>query len=127
MVVRGEPNAVRVPFAAGAGLDGGLRVCGVDFRSQDRAVADSSWHGRALDRLYSRPGPRHAMRRVPACQMAVAGVERVLAEHDVLARDILLVLAMAVVWTDYAGGGLRPFRPVDPAVFEGDLLRRVVS
>src|SRR5205807_4319270 len=76
-------------------------------------------HGRAL--------PGDAMGRVPAGLVAITGVKRVLAQRDVLARDVLLVLATAVVVTDHAGVGRGPLRPVNPAVFEGDLFRRVVA
>src|SRR5437899_2253859 len=95
-------------------------------RSQDRAVADS-WPGRALERPHSRARPGDAMGRVPAGLVAITGVKRVLAQRNVLTRDVLLVSAKTVVVTDYAGVGGRPLRPVDPAVFEGYLLRRVVS
>src|SRR5437899_12776223 len=126
MVVRREPNAVRVPVPPRNGLDGGLRVCAVDFRSQDGAVADSS-PGRALERRHGRARPGDAMGRVPAGLVAITGVKRVLAQRNFLTRDILLIRASAVVVTDYAGVGSRPLRPVDPAVFEGDLLRWVVA
>src|SRR5207249_10149451 len=46
-------NAVRVPVPPREGLDGGLRVCGVDFRSQDGAVANA-FPGRAVERLHGR-------------------------------------------------------------------------
>src|SRR5439155_15711930 len=65
--------------------------------------------------------------RVAAGQNTATRVEEVGTQRDVLARDILLVGAVAVVTTDHAGVGRRPLGPVDPAVFEGDLLRRVVS
>src|SRR5438132_8320318 len=54
----------------------------------------------------------------------ITGVEGVLAQHNVLTRDVLLVLATAVVVADDTGIGRRPLGPVDPAVFEGNLLRR---
>src|SRR5258708_35635312 len=62
MVVRREPNAVRVPVPPRDGLDGGLRVCGVHLRSQDGAVADS-WPGRAFERPSDRTLPGAAMGR----------------------------------------------------------------
>src|SRR6267143_935038 len=49
------------------------------------------------------------------------------AQRNVLARDVMLIGAIAVVATHDPGVGRRPLRPVDPAVFEGDLLRRVVA
>ena len=67
------------------------------------------------------------MRRVPAREMTIAGVERVLAEHDVLTGDVLLVEASTIVVTDDAGVRGRPLRPVDPAALERQLLRRVVA
>src|SRR5258708_23250980 len=71
MIVRREPNAVRVPVPPREGLDGGLRVCGVHFRSQDGAVADS-WPGRALEPPHSRARPGDAMGPVPAGALIVA-------------------------------------------------------
>src|SRR6267378_6787204 len=49
------------------------------------------------------------------------------AQRNVLTRDVMLIGATAVVATHNPGVGRRPLRPVDPAVFEGDLLRRVVA
>src|SRR3989441_10184481 len=49
------------------------------------------------------------------------------AQRNVLTRDVMLIGAIAVVATHDPGVGRRPLRPVDPAVFEGDLLRRVVA
>src|SRR6266853_2079357 len=121
-----NPKSTIEPFSWGYRNPYGIRVCGVDFRSQDRAVADSS-PGRALERPHSRARPGDAMGRVPAGLVAITGVKRVLAQRNVLTRDVLLVSATTVVVTDYAGVGRRPLRPVNPAVFEGDLLRRVVS
>src|SRR5438445_12410633 len=49
------------------------------------------------------------------------------AQRNVLTRDVMLIGATAVVATHNPRVGRRPLRPVDPAVFECDLLRRVVA
>src|SRR2546425_4551876 len=49
------------------------------------------------------------------------------AQRNVLTRDVMLIGATAVVPTHNPRVGRRSLRPVDPAVFEGDLLRRVVA
>src|SRR5437016_12736276 len=49
------------------------------------------------------------------------------AQRNVLTRNVMLIGATAVVETHNPGVGRRSLRPVDPAVFEGDLLRRVVA
>src|SRR5207247_2702984 len=49
------------------------------------------------------------------------------AQRNVLTRDVMLIGATAVVATHNPRVGRRSLRPVDPAVFEGDLLRRVVA
>src|SRR5207245_10713846 len=86
----------------------------VEFRSQDGAVADAMVL-RTLERMHGRPRAGDAVRRVPAREITIAGVERVLAEHDVLPGDVLLVGASAIVVTDDAGARGRPRRPVGPA------------
>src|SRR5467141_4331750 len=124
MVVRRETNAVRVPVPPREGLDGGLRVCGVDFRSQDGTVANAH-PGRTVERLHARAV--RAEVRIPARRHTTTRVEYMTAQRNVLTRDVMLIGATAVVATDHAGVGRRPLRPVNPAVFEGDLLRRMVS
>src|SRR5438046_7518244 len=49
------------------------------------------------------------------------------AQRNVLTRDVMLIGATAVVATHNPRVGRRSLRPVDPAVFEGDLLRRVAA
>src|SRR5262249_59844468 len=66
-------------------------------------------------------------RRVAARLHPAARVEQIVAERDVLTGDIGLVRAAAVVAADHARVGGRALGPVDPAVLEGDLLRRMVA
>src|SRR5262249_13687533 len=54
--------------------------------------------------------------RVAARELTVTRRENVLAQCDVLAGDIGLVLAAAIVETNNAAIGCRPLRPVDPSV-----------
>src|SRR5439155_22437903 len=49
------------------------------------------------------------------------------AQRNVLTRDVMLIGATAVVAPHSPRVGRRTMRPVNPAVFEGDLLRRVVA
>src|SRR5438034_8384081 len=65
--------------------------------------------------------------RIPARRHTTTRVEYMTAQRNVLTRDVMLIGATTVVATHYPGVGGRPLRPVDPAVFEGDLLRRVVA
>src|SRR3989442_1369303 len=126
VVVWREPNAVLVPVAPREGLDRVLRVLRVQPRSQDGTVADPR-PGRAIERPHGRSLALHAEGRIPACLDATPRVEHVVAELDILTRDILLVGATAVVTADHARVGRRPLRPVDMVVLESDLLCRVVS
>src|SRR5438552_5697987 len=125
MIVRRKPNAVRVPVSPREGFDRVLRVLCVMIRSQDGAVADAR-PGRALEGRHGRSRTSHAERRIPARLDTTARVEHVVAELDVLTRNILLVGATTVVATHNPGVGRRSLGPVDPVAFEGDLLCRVV-
>src|SRR5439155_8096967 len=107
------------------GFDRVLRVLCVMIRSQDGTVADAR-PGRALEGRHGRSRTSHAERRIPARLDTTARVEHVVAELDVLTRNILLVGATTVVATHNPGVGRRSLGPVDPVAFEGDLLCRVV-
>ena len=72
-------------------------------------------------------GASHAEGGIPARHHSATRVEDVLAEHDVLTGNVLLVLSAAVVSADDAAVGRRPLRPVDPPVLEGELLGRMVA
>ena len=65
--------------------------------------------------------------RIAARIFAAARVKDVLAERDVLAGDVVLVHAAAVVAPDDAGVGRRALRPVDPVVLDVDLLGRMIA
>src|SRR5437879_4907496 len=100
MIGRREPNTVRVPVAPRERLDRVLRMPRVKPRSQDGAVTNT-WVERPGECFDHLPAVVNAMRRVSARHM-VARVEPVLAQHDVLTRDIRLVRATAVVVAGHA-------------------------
>src|SRR5262249_16680428 len=60
--------------------------------------------------------------RVAARKMSIAGIEEVVAERDVLAGDVVLVAAPAVVVSSDSGVRRRPLRPVDEAVLDENLV-----
>src|SRR4029077_6675891 len=76
---------------------------------------------------HSRAFALRAERRVAARKHPATRIEHVLAQHDVLARDVGLVRAAAVVATDDAAVGRRALRPVDKVAVERQLLRRVIA
>src|SRR5438132_578349 len=96
MVVGCEPNAVRVSVPPREGLDRILRIPGVEPRSQDGAVADAVVQrcGEGLDGLST---VIDAKGRVSARLDPTSGVEEIVAQDDVLTRDIGLVRDAAVV------------------------------
>ena len=69
----------------------------------------------------------HAERRVAARLHPATRIEHVVAQHDVLARNVWLVRAAAVIATDDAAVGRRALRPVDPVAVKRQLLRRVIA
>src|SRR5947207_957995 len=111
-------------FDSGDHMTSGYSPHGVDNRGKMIKAFTGALHpGECFDHL---PAVVNAMRRVSARHM-VARVEPVLAQHDVLTRDIRLVRATAVVVAGHAGVGRRPLGPVDPPVAEGDLFGRVIA
>src|SRR6266446_7784264 len=125
MILGSETDAERVPVAPGDRLDRILRVANVKPGPQDGAITDTR-PGRPLERWDDGPGSLLAEVRIPARFDAPTGVEHIIAELDVLTRNIVLVLAAAVVTTDHAGIRRRALRPIDPLAREGDLLSRVI-
>src|SRR5439155_7695879 len=105
MVTRREANAVGVTVPPREGLDIVLRIPRVERRSQDGAVAHP---GMRRPRVGGDDpsGVLDAKWRVPARLDPTAGVEHIVAELDVLTRDIVLVRAAAVVAADHARLGL---------------------
>ena len=101
---------------------------GVKPRSQDRAVAHAVVQ-RPCERRDGLSPVVRAEGRVSARLdlRSTTRAEEVVAQHDVLTRNVRLVSATPVVTADNARVGRRPLRPVDPAVFEGDLFGRVVA
>src|SRR5260221_4792495 len=79
-----------------------------------------------LKRLHGRPGALRTEGRVAAGHDAFAGIEHIVAQDDVLAGYVLLILAVAVIETDHAAVGCGSLRPVDPPVVESELLGRMV-
>src|SRR2546425_395420 len=124
MIVRREPNGVPVPVPPRERLDCFLRMLRVKLRAQDGAVTDSRVE-RASERLHGRSGPSHAEGGVPTGFHPTPGIKHVLAQYDVLTRDILLVCATSVVTTNHAAIGRRPLRPVDVVAVERKLFCRM--
>src|SRR5262245_47578766 len=81
----------------------------------------------ALERLDGRSWASRAELRVTAGHHPAARIEHVLAQHDVLTGDILLVRAATVVTANDTAVRRRSLRPVDPAVLERELLRGMVA
>src|SRR5207249_11259103 len=98
----------------------------VEFRPHDRARADARARS-ALVRRHVRPRPSDTVRRVATAAMATGGGKGVLAEHDSLARNLLLVGPAYVIVAHHARVGRRALRPIDPAVLELQQLGRVVT
>src|ERR1700680_2031643 len=65
--------------------------------------------------------------RIAAGRHAAARIKKMAAEGDLLAGDIRLVRAAAIVAADYATICRRSLRPIDPAVVERQLFGRVVA
>lgn len=87
-----------------------------------------TWPVNELKRPVSCPRILRVERRVAARELTITRREHVLAQRDVLARDIGLVLATAIVETDNAAVGRRSLGPVDPSVTpESQLLGRMVT
>src|SRR5690242_16624536 len=77
------------------------------------------------ERWYRPSGICHAEGGIAAREHPVARAEDVIAQLDVLARNVWLVCPTAVVSPDDAAVRRRPLRPIDPAVpVEGQLLGR---
>src|SRR6478672_2925555 len=113
MIVRREANGVAVPVPPREGLDS-ARI--IQRCAQDGAVTDpGSSIGERWEGLPSIVGIEGGVttRHFPA-----ARVEQVVAERDLLTRNIRLVCAAAIVETDDAAVGRRSLGPVNPAPFE---------
>src|SRR5262249_1358309 len=80
----------------------------------------------ALERLHGCTGSLHPVGRIAAGANARGRGKGVLAQHDVLTRDVLLVGSTTVVEPHHTGVGRGALRPVDPAVLELELLGRMV-
>src|SRR5437899_8380965 len=98
----------------------------VELSAQDRTMADAVMQ-RAVEGLHGRAWALHAEGRIAARQLPGPRVEHILAQNDVLTRDILLVRAAAIVAADDTAVGRRPLRPVDKPTVEFELFRRVVT
>ena len=66
-------------------------------------------------------------RHVTAREDPAARVENVIAQDDVLAGNVRLVLAAVVVQSDHAAVGRRALRPVDPSALECELLGGMIA
>src|SRR5437588_5184373 len=126
MIFRREPNGIAVAIPPREGLDRIRRIRGLEPGTQDRPIADT-FVGRAVEGFHGRTWARHAEGRVAACSDSPARVEHVLAQHDILTWDVLLVRAAAIVATDDAAVGRRSLRPIDPLFVECELFRWMIT
>ena len=94
--------------------------------AQDRAIANTMVCG-AFECLDRCARTLNTEGRVATGLDTAAGVEDVLAQHDVLTRNILLIRSAAVVLADHAAVGRGTLRPVDPVVFERKLFGGMVA
>ena len=132
MVLRREADAVGVAVPPRDRLDRVLRIA--DLRPQHRPRAHAL-AGSAFERRHRRPRTRHAEVRVSAGLNRLLGrfpgvnnrSKRVLTQRDLLAGNIVLIAARAVVEPGHPGIGRGPLRPVQPPVLDEDLLGRVVA
>src|SRR5439155_10575391 len=81
-------------------------------RAQDGARAHAAIGG-VLESRHDRERPRGAVFGIAAGEVAVARVERVVAQLDVLAGNVVLVAASSVVMPRHARVRGRALRPVD--------------
>src|SRR5262249_23223113 len=126
MKLGGKPNGVPVPVPPREGLDRRRGIVDIEPRTQDGPVTDP-WVERAFKRLHLLARPGLAKRGVPAGKHAPTGIEYVVAQHDVLIWDVLLVGATAIVASHHAAIGGRVLRLVDEFPVEGELLRWMVA
>src|SRR5438093_637841 len=104
MIVGCEADGVTVPIPPREWFNRLLGMRHVQPRAQDSTIADSRVV-RSLERLHGCSGALHAEGGVPAGLYPTARVKYVVAQHDVLTGDILLVFAAAVVTTHHAAVG----------------------
>src|SRR5437763_2541997 len=126
MLVGREAYRVAIPVAPREGLDRILRMCRVEWSAQDGTIANTQVR-RAFKRLNRRAGALRTEGGVAARLHAASRVEHVVAQHDVLTRNVLLILAAAIIATHYAAVGRRSLRPVDPPPFERQLFCWVIA
>src|SRR5437016_3592044 len=126
MAVGGEANRVSVSIAPRKRLDGILRVCDAEWRPQDRTVANAVMHG-AIERRHGGAGTCRIEGRITTGFYSAARVEDVVAQHDILTWNILLIGAASIVTTDDAAIGRRSLRPVDPSAVECQLLGWMIA
>src|SRR4029453_18108556 len=104
MIVWREAETVRGTVAPRYRFDRALRVAAVELCSQDCTVADAL-PGRAREGLDGATRILGAEWRVAARLHPATRVEHVAAKRDVLAGDVRLIQAAAIVTTDHAGIG----------------------
>ena len=104
MIVGCKADGVAIAISPRERLDRGVWLRRVQPSAQDGAVADAMMRC-ALERFHGCARARHAKWRIPAGHHSSPGVEHVVAQHDVLARNILLVLTAAIVEADHAAVG----------------------
>src|SRR5262249_60699308 len=107
VVLRVNEDRGSIRIAPRARLDRFLRMCRVELGAQDRAIANPAVHG-AFKGFHGCAWTRRSEGRITTGFHPTSGVEYIVAQHDILARDILLVRATAIIATDDAAVGGRP-------------------
>src|SRR5262249_36750913 len=95
-------------------------------RAQDRTVANAAMQ-RAFKSMHRGPGSLHPERGITARQFSSTGIEHVVAQHNILARNILLIGASAVIAPHDSRVGGRPLRPISPAICKGEWFCGVIT
>src|SRR5438067_7191269 len=126
MVIWRETDRITVSVSPREWLDRVFRMCRIEPRPQNGAIANTSVQG-ALERPYGRTGALDAECRITARRYSFSRYEYVIAQNDILARDIGLICAAAIVQSNDAAVGRRALRPVNPPVFERQLFRRMIA
>ena len=96
MTIGREADRISVSVSPRERLERVFRVCRIKPCAQDCTVANTSVQG-ALERFDRLAGPRRSERRITARCHSTRRFEYVVTQHDVLARNILLVRTATIV------------------------------
>ena len=126
MVIWRETDRITVSVSPREWLDRVFRMCRIEPRPQNGAIANTSVQG-ALERPYGRTGALDAECRITARRYSFSRYEYVIAQNDILTRDIRLICAATIVQSNDAAVGCRALRPINPPIFERELFRRMIA